>query len=205
MKSDPFKILSEKKPALDLDKLNAYAGEILDWNRTIRLVGPKDLMGVRLQIADALFPFLIEEPDFPLLDIGSGAGLPAIPIAIAFPAAEQIVCVESRSKRASFIRHAARQLKLDNIKVVCGRCEEAAALPGLGGAFKTSTARAVAGITAILKLSEPFLADSGRVFLPRGDEPAPDVPGWFKLVDREYDLSSEIGLRRLAVYSNCRN
>ena len=53
-----------------------------------------------------------------------------------------------------------------------------------------------------LKLSEPFLSDRGRVFLPRGDEPAPDVPGWFKLVDREYDLSSEIGLRRLAVYAN---
>lgn len=201
MNNDPFLPLALKLPSLDLGKLEAYACEIHRWNASIRLVGPRDLGGVRLQVADSLYPFLSFNPGFPLLDIGSGPGLPGIPLAIAFPNALEIVCVEPRLKRISFLRHAARTLGLQNVRIINGRISDVERdFPELLGSFETATARAVSDVVTLLGWAAPFLSKDGRVFLPRGEDAAPDVPGWRKLIDSKYDFISDMGCRRLAVY-----
>lgn len=185
---------------LPSEGLEAYAQELARWNRTVRLVGPRDLGGIRLQIADALYPFLRVAPHFPLLDIGSGAGLPAIPLALAFPG-QSVVCLEPLGKRVSFLRHAVRTLALPGIRVVQARAEEALGPnPELRGAFASATARAVANPVALLKAAHPFLAAAGRVFVLRGPGVAASHPGWELLEDVEYPPPPGLGPRRLQIY-----
>lgn len=197
----PRDLLLAAAPGLDVGLLGRYGEEILRWNRAVRLVGPRDPGGVDVQIADALYPFLLRPPSFPLVDIGSGAGLPAIPIAVAFPGAT-VLCVEPLAKRASFLRHAARVLGLGGVRVLACRAEEAVVRePGLGGAFSCATARAVSDVPTLLALARPFLAAEGRAFLPRGGESPPAVAGWALAEDLPYPFLPTVGLRRLAVYA----
>lgn len=195
-----WKLLAARAPGVDVESLERYAQELERWNRSIRLVGPRDLEGIRGQIADALLPFLLERPPFPLLDVGSGAGLPGIALAVAFPG-EPIVCMEPNGKKASFLRNAVRLLALSSVRVVIARAEEALGdAPELASVFAAATARAVAEPELLLPLFEPFLRPSGRAFLPRGEEPGAPVPGWRLALDRPYEGPAGAGPRRILVY-----
>ncbi|MBI5440146.1 MAG: class I SAM-dependent methyltransferase [Deltaproteobacteria bacterium] len=195
-----WEVLAGREPGLALDALERYAQEIERWNRSIRLVGPKDREGIRLQIADALLPFLWERPSFPLLDLGSGAGLPAVPLAVAFPG-QPLVALEPNAKKASFLRNALRLLGLKEARVIVARAEEAfRETPELAAAFATVTARAVAEPEVLLPLLAPYLAPSGRALLPRGEEPGPDIEGWVLAGDRPYEGPPGLGKRRVLVY-----
>ncbi len=177
MNSGPFEALETRRQGLRLHLLERYAQELERWNRAVRLVGPKDLPGIRVQIADALWPFLLHPPRFPLLDVGSGAGLPALPVAVAFPGAP-ITCLEPQGKRVSFLRHAVRAVGLEGVRVAQGRAEEAAARdPTLREAFATVTARAVGSAEELLALAGPYLSPGGTVFLPGGTRNRPGRRG----------------------------
>jgi 16S rRNA (guanine527-N7)-methyltransferase len=198
--NDPWSCLKAQRGDLDWERLESYAREIERWNRAIRLVGPKDLAGIRLQIADALLPFLLVPPEFPLLDIGSGAGLPGIPIAISFPG-RAVVCLEPLAKRVSFLHQAVRHLGLRNVRVVAARAEDAIDRhPELSGAFASVTARAVAETAALVPLGRSFLHPLGRFLLPRGQEEAPSPAGWRLAEERRYAAPEGLGERRLFVY-----
>jgi 16S rRNA (guanine527-N7)-methyltransferase len=197
---EPWELLQRRAPALRTGELERYAREIERWNRSIRLVGPKELPGVRLQIADALLPFLLVPPAFPLLDLGSGAGLPGLPLAMAYPG-EPVVCMEPNAKKTSFLRHAVRLLGLRTVRVVQARAEDAVSqAPELERAFRTVTARAVAETEKLLAMAERFLAPSGRVFLPRGEEEGRELAAWKLVEDRPYAEPAGVGPRRLLVY-----
>lgn len=186
--------------SLPWEGLEAYARELERWNRSMRLVGPRDLPGIRLQIADALCPFLLAPPAFPLLDIGSGAGLPAIPVALRFPG-EPVFCLEPLAKRVSFLRHAVRTLGLTAVQVIAARTEEVGRLhPHLQGFFAAATARAVSDPVALLASARPFLRWDGIAFLLLGPEPPPAAAGWKLFRDLEYPSPPGLGPRRVAVY-----
>lgn len=193
--------LSGFSPKPDFTLLDKFVEELEKWNRAVRLVGPFDREGIAVQVADSLLPFKFSRPEFPLLDIGSGAGLPAIPIAATWKSGK-VLCIEPRSKRVSFIRHAARTLGLTGVKAVCARAEEALIQqPELAGAFASVTARAVADVQTLLSLASPYLAEGGRVLLGRGGEDAPPTPGWTLLERHEYIGPTEGGTRSLLVFS----
>ncbi len=198
--ADPWAPLRAVRSDLPWEKLEALAAELHRWNRRIRLVGPRTLEGVRLQIADALLPFLPEPPEGPFLDIGTGPGLPLLPVSLVHP---QLACtgLEPRSKRIAFVRHAARVLRLPNVTVFQGRAPEILdPHPELAAAFRTVTARAVADIEAALLLAAPFLAPGGAVVLPRAGEPAIQPPGWVLVACHELPRLPGLGPRSLLVY-----
>jgi 16S rRNA (guanine527-N7)-methyltransferase len=198
--SGPWRALTDLRPGIDTALLDLYVAELVRWNKVIRLVGPRDAEGMARQVTDALLPFLHEPPVFPLLDVGSGAGLPAIPLAVAWPG-ERVVCLEPRDKRVSFLRHAARTLGLRSVEVVQGRSETACEEnPGLSHAFACVTARAVADVATLLAWAEPFLAPGGRVILGRGGEGETRVPGWSLVRWRTYEGPEGVGLRAVAAY-----
>lgn len=185
---------------VDGKALDAYVVELLKWNKAVRLIGPSDPEGAALQIVDSLLPFLYAEPSFPLLDIGSGAGLPAIPLAILWRG-EEIVCVEPRSKRVSFIRHAARVLELGQVVAHCARAEELHHDQRLIGSFATVTARAVADVKTLLSLARPFLSQEGRVILGRGGEMPVEVEGWSLASHTCYSGPEGVKERSVVVYA----
>ncbi|RMG90964.1 MAG: hypothetical protein D6708_07790 [Candidatus Dadabacteria bacterium] len=199
--TDPWAALRDLRPDLPWAALARLAQELHRWNRAIRLVGPRTLEGVALQVADALLPFLLEPPAFPFLDIGTGAGLPLLPVALAHPG-QPCAGIEPRSRRVAFVRHAARLLGLPRVSVYEGRAPDLLAeAPELEGAFRTVTLRAVTQPGPALELARPFLTPDGCVFLLLGAEPLPDLPGWALRRHRACPPLPGFGPRAVAVLS----
>ncbi|MEP6485154.1 MAG: 16S rRNA (guanine(527)-N(7))-methyltransferase RsmG [Rudaea sp.] len=108
-----------------------------------------------------------------LADVGSGAGLPGIPLAILAPA-RQCVLIDSNGKKARFLREAARTLNLANVKVENKRVEDVV------GEFDTVTARAFSGLGEMLKMSGHLLAREGIFLAMKGSLKKEEILGLSK-------------------------
>jgi 16S rRNA (guanine527-N7)-methyltransferase len=152
-----------------LAQLSGYFGLLTKWNKTVNLTS------VELEPAtDAAIDRLLVEPvlaaqhpglriaDGLLIDLGSGGGSPAIPLKIALPVLK-LLMIESRTRKAAFLREAARQLTLEDTAVFNGRIEEAAAQPGLRGSAGWVSIRAVRVDLELWGAVASFLAPDGRV------------------------------------------
>jgi 16S rRNA (guanine527-N7)-methyltransferase len=133
------------------------------WNRVHNLTGIRDrdeLIDRHLVESLALEPFVVGDR---ACDVGSGGGLPGIPLAIALPGVA-FTLIEGRRKRASFLRHVAATLGLRNVEVLNRRAEEVTA-----PAFATVLARAVAPPAELLTIVGPLVAPGGRLVLLTGE------------------------------------
>ena len=101
-----------------------------------------------------------------LLDVGSGAGLPGIPLALALPRT-QVTLLDSSHKKAAFLRQAAIELKLDNVEVVCERME--AWRPA--HAYGLVISRAFSELSEFVALAGRFVADGGMLAAMKGAYP----------------------------------
>jgi 16S rRNA (guanine527-N7)-methyltransferase len=168
--------------ALDLapslsEPLLAYLALLDRWNRTYNLTAirdPGEMVAKHLLDSLAMHPFAATGT---LADLGTGPGLPGIPLAIASPQL-QVTLVESNGKKARFLREAVRTLQLSNARVAESRIE-ALHLPA---AFDAITARALATLPLILELGGHLLKPQGRLLAMKGALPADEIaalpPGW---------------------------
>ena len=136
---------------------------LLDANKRTNLTAARSGEAVGEHIADALT--LLPYVAGPLVDVGSGGGLPGIPLAIA--TGVRVTLIESVGKKARFLRDAVAALGID-ATVVEARAEDAAREPALRERFACATARAVASLPAVLELTVPLLAIGGTAVLQRG-------------------------------------
>jgi 16S rRNA (guanine527-N7)-methyltransferase len=102
-------------------------------------------------------------------DIGSGGGLPGIPLAMMLPETE-ITLFESTGKKTTFLRYVSDELGLINVRVVNARVEEAAREEAYRGAYDVCTARALARLSVIAEYSLPLLRIGGYVVAMKGRE-----------------------------------
>ena len=112
----------------------------------------------------------LEERDLllsPALDVGSGAGLPGLPIKIARPDL-RLTLLESNEKKAAFMERVIAELSLDGASVLSARAEEAGRLPEHRAAYALVLARAVAPLRVLAELALPFLAEGGVLAAPKG-------------------------------------
>jgi 16S rRNA (guanine527-N7)-methyltransferase len=144
-------------------RLAVYAALVLEANRRLNLTGAKDGTAFAAHILDALT--LRDDVESPLIDVGSGNGVPGIPLALATGA--RVTLLEPIKKRAAFLRRALIELALEG-EVVDARAEDAGRDPARREAYGTATARAVASAPAVAELTVPFLAVGGRALLQRG-------------------------------------
>lgn len=144
-------------------RLAVYAALVLDANRRLNLTGAKTGAAFAAHILDALT--IRADVASPLIDVGSGNGVPGIPLAVATNA--RVALLEPIKKRAAFLRGALDALSLDG-EVIDARAEDAARDPAYREQFRTATARAVAGAPTVAELTVPFLAIGGRALLQRG-------------------------------------
>jgi 16S rRNA (guanine527-N7)-methyltransferase len=104
-------------------------------------------------------------------DVGSGGGLPGIPLAVAVPDA-RITLFESTGKKAAFLRYAAEKLGLANVRVVNARVEESAWEPDHRGTYDFCTVRALARLSVLAEYSLPLLRRGGSVVAMKGRQDA---------------------------------
>src|SRR5687768_10672899 len=117
-----------------VDQFVKYLELLVKWQKVQRLVGsvePRSMVD-DLILDSLLFVRVLQPGIRSLMDLGSGAGLPGIPLAIVVPETD-ITLVEARQKRASFLSTAVRELRLERVRVVGSRAEELP--PELGHAF----------------------------------------------------------------------
>jgi 16S rRNA (guanine527-N7)-methyltransferase len=142
---------------------------VLAANRRVNLTGAKDGAAFAAHILDALT--LAGDVVGPLIDVGSGNGVPGVPLALA--TGVRVTLLEPIKKRAAFLADALIALGLDG-EAVIARAEDAGRNPDFRGRFGTATARAVSSGPAVAELTVPFLAVGGRALLQRGSLAAPE-------------------------------
>jgi len=150
------------------DAFLAYLVELEKWNRKINLTAIKNEQDIVIKhFLDSLSYLNGFEPAsaLRLLDMGSGAGFPAVPIKIVHPELA-ITLVESNKKKASFLRHIVRTLKLPEIVVVDTRSDELP--PSYHRTYDAVTARAFADMQTAISEGAPFLKPGGLMVLSRG-------------------------------------
>jgi 16S rRNA (guanine527-N7)-methyltransferase len=157
-------------PAAAREKLLAYAALLYKWNRTYNLTAlrdPAQALSHHLLDSLAILPFV---PAGGLLDVGSGGGMPGIPLAIARPDLP-VTLLDSNSKKSAFLQQAAIELALANISVHGGRVEQYH--PSVG--FSAITSRAFSELADFVQLSRHLLAADGRWLAMKGVRPDAEI------------------------------
>ena len=148
-----------------LDLLGRYSLILLSWNKKINLISRKDENNFwqRHIIGSVSFLFKFQlQSESTMLDIGTGGGLPGIPLAILHPTIK-FTLIDSIQKKIHAVNDIVTQLKLDNVSVDCGRAEELAKKSDYAQKFDYVISRAVAPIKDLVKWCKPFLRSAERV------------------------------------------
>src|SRR5207302_2443348 len=156
--------LSSLQPGTpQFEQLLQYRQELLDWNTRINLTAITDPEEVLLRhFLDSLSLLTVyDKPGVRLLDIGSGAGFPGIPLKIVRPG-WQVTLLEATGKKVAFLRHIIEALQLEGIVAIQGRAEELAHEREYRAAFDLVTARAVASLPVLLEYAAPFCRPGGK-------------------------------------------
>lgn len=163
---------ANKTPTLTPDQLkyiSTYIDMLLHWNSRINLTAvrePEEIVrrhfGESLFAARCLFPNVDDQPLTRIIDIGSGAGFPGLPIKLWFPQAH-VTLIESNHKKVAFLREVIRALTLMNIDVFSGRAETYSQLGDV------VTLRAVEKFETTLPIAKRRLVPGGRLALLIGE------------------------------------
>ena len=155
--SNNIKINENKK-----EKLIEYASLVIDYNKNVNITGAKTTEDFfNDHIADCLLALDIFADYDNIIDIGSGSGLPSIPLAIVFNDKRFTLC-ESKNKKAEFLRLAKDKLELNNIEVKCINAYE------IKEKYDTITSRAFSDIVTLLKIFNKLKTKKSKLVLYKG-------------------------------------
>lgn len=164
-----------------LGQFETFYHELVDWNQKFNLTAITAYDEVQIKhFLDSLsvvlaLPHVSPPQGYRAIDIGSGAGLPGIPLKITFPGIK-LALLEATRKKAGFLEHVRTTLGLKDVEVVAQRAEETAHLAAYREKFDLALVRAVAALPALVEISLPFLRVGGRLIAQKkgdiGDEVA---------------------------------
>ena len=182
---DPRLSLKADSPSeLISSQLVSYLDLLVKWNEKINLTSEKTSSEIlHRHIFDSLQYARVISPNDNIMDIGSGAGFPGIPLKIVYPRLV-LTLVESQRKRCSFLEAVVFNLALNNTRVVNERAERILLKPRVGVVIL----RAVSDIKTCLDLAVSFLVKGGKVVLKK----APEINNAVVLPHEEFSLIDEI-------------
>jgi 16S rRNA (guanine527-N7)-methyltransferase len=159
-----------------LDRFETYYNILTDWSERVSLTAIRDAAGVQrrhfLESA-ALIPLLEQHGrhlrDGSLIDVGSGAGVPGVPLKILEPRL-RLTLLEATGRKAEFLRALLSALGLSDVAVVPLRAEEAARDPAHREQYDFAAAKALAPLRTLVELTLPFVRVGGLVLAPKGGE-----------------------------------
>jgi 16S rRNA (guanine527-N7)-methyltransferase len=168
---------------IDLDEkgieaFERYCRELLKWNQKVNLTAIRTEKGILLKhFLDSLsvHPYLSDASI--LLDIGSGAGFPGIPLKIMAPALK-VALIDSVRKKVDFQNHIIRTLHLKGIEAIHGRVQDKEVIQRLGKKFDVVISRAFSDLSTLLILSHPFLKKRGKVLAMKGKREGEEDPSF---------------------------
>jgi len=168
--TEALRAMGTNLDALQEMRLLDYLALIAKWNRTYNLTAihePERMLTHHLLDSLSILPMVAAGP---LLDVGSGAGLPGIPLALARPDLK-ITLLDSSQKRCGFMRQAAIELKLGNVEVAHARAE------GFQPAekFPQIVSRAFSDLSEFVTVTRPLLAEGGEWLAMKGLYPDEEI------------------------------
>jgi 16S rRNA (guanine527-N7)-methyltransferase len=195
----------------EIQSFEIYAAELKKWNGKVNLTAitnDKEIAIKHFIDSLSLVPYLTAKDR--LLDIGSGAGLPVIPLKIIRPEIE-MVSVDAVAKKIHFQRHIIRALSLKNIEAVHARIEELH--KSRSNSFSIITSRAFTRLDRFVSLAAPLLADDGVLIAMKGEYAADEIAASEELVQaigftvtavHRYKLPQNMGERVLTFMKPCK-
>jgi 16S rRNA (guanine527-N7)-methyltransferase len=165
------RLLGMRLSPLQLSTLEQYERELLRWNEQVNLTAIREPEQIRIKhFLDSLTCVLVikENPSTRIVDVGSGAGFPGLPLKIIYPSI-QLTLVESVRKKADFCRHLVKSLGLDGVQVIQERAETIGRMPEHRQQYDWATARAVAVMPVLVEYLLPLVKVSGTVLAMKGE------------------------------------
>ena len=153
-----------------LKKFYRYMDLLLEWNEKINLTAITETDEVILKhFIDSMtvFKYLVESKN--IIDVGTGAGFPGIPIAI-MNQNKNITLLDSLNKRINFLNEVCSELKINNIKTYHGRAEEFGHNKQHREKYDIAISRAVANMTTLVEYLIPFIKVGGRCICMKGND-----------------------------------
>ncbi len=154
------------------DLFRLYAAELARWNNQINLTAITEPEAVEIRhFADSLSCLLVMRPRRPglrVIDVGTGAGFPGLPLKIACPDL-QLVLVEATAKKVAFLRHVIEVLGLKGITLVNDRVEAVGQQPEHREQYDWVLARAVAGMRTLAEYMLPLARVGGHILAQKGE------------------------------------
>jgi 16S rRNA (guanine527-N7)-methyltransferase len=182
-----------------IDQLLRFLGLLQKWGETYNLTAIRDpRAAVDLHLLDSLLVLPHLRSAGRVLDVGTGAGLPGIPLAIMMPDT-QFVLLDRSAKKIRFVRQAILELGLKNVAAFAERVEDYVPRDGL---FDAILARAFASLSAIKQLSHRHLGVEGRIYALKGRLPGEELDelGSGEIEIRPLDLPGVAVDRHLVIY-----
>lgn len=160
-----------------INQFAKYESELLIWNEKFNLTAIRDPEGIRTKhFLDSLSILVELKSPTPLrlIDVGTGAGFPGIPLKILLPNM-QLTLVESVGKKASFCRHIADTLQMENVEVITARAEDLGQNPVYREKFDWAVARAVASMPVLAEYLLPLVRVGGAILAQKGESAHAEV------------------------------
>ena len=161
----------------DEARLIDYLHLLQKWNKAYNLTAITDfdkMISYHLLDSLSIAPYIMGEK---IVDVGSGAGLPGIPLAVYFPQ-KQFTLIDSIGKKTRFMTQAVRELGLSNVEVVQTRAEEYQT----PHCFDTMIARAVASVDELIRISKHLLAENGKLLMMKSDAFSSEISSVHQIV-----------------------
>ena len=160
---------------IQLEQFYKYMNILIEWNKFINLTGitePEEV--IKKHFIDSLTVLDKVEKDASIIDVGTGAGFPGIPIKIAFPDTK-IVLLDSLNKRIKFLNEVIEKLELQNIETIHGRAEEFGRNKNHREKYDIAIARAVAPLNILLEYLMPFTKVKGKCLCMKGSSSEEEI------------------------------